>query len=169
MTSTMQRAHVTGTGGGSATMALVRGAVGGMLAGAVFVGVTMWFVASLGDPAKMPLMMIAAIVQGQEALMAGTASPVVGALVHMAMSAAFGVGFALLTLRTRTNGALAVAGTAYGAVLYLVNFLVVSPLLFPWFGDANQPFELVIHVVFGTLLSFALFGAAARAGSHQES
>ncbi len=36
-----------------------------------------------------------------------------------------------------------------------MNFLIVAPLLFPWFTKANQPFELAIHMVFGALESFA--------------
>ncbi len=139
----------------SVRAALLRGAVGGMAAGAVFAAVTMWFTASLGDPAKMPLLMIAAMVQGQDALTSGTANPILGAVVHMLLSAVFGMAFALLATRLHSNSAVAVAGVLYGTVLYLVNFLIVAPLLFPWFTKANQPFELAIHVVFGALVSFA--------------
>ncbi len=138
------------------TAILARGALGGAIAGAVFAVVTMWFTASMGQPAQMPLMMIAAMVQGQEALMTGTASPAVGVAVHMVLSIAFGVGFAALATRLKSDALIAVAGAAYGVALYVVNFLVVSPLLFPWFADANQPFELVIHVVFGVLVSYAV-------------
>lgn len=163
MANTMQRARAAVADSGSLPVCLIRGAVGGVAAGVVFAVVTMWFVDSLGDPARMPLLMIAAMVQGEEALMNETASPVVGALVHMVLSAMFGLAFAALTLRMRTNAAVAIVGAVYGVLLYLVNFKVVSPLLFPWFGDANQPFELTIHVVFGALLAYALFNVGARA------
>jgi hypothetical protein len=53
-------------------------------------------------------------------------------------------------------------GTVYGVLLYVVNFLVLSPLLFPVFGDANQPFELFAHVVFGTVLAFFFYGSGVR-------
>ncbi len=65
---------------------------------------------------------------------------------------------------------MALAGTIYGALLYVVNFLVIAPLAFPIFEMANQPFELVVHVVFGTVLSLAFFGSdrvAVRASSRQ--
>ncbi len=71
-------------------------------------------------------------VQGEDALAGGTASPAVGVAVHLAMSVGFGF------------------------------IKVVAPSLFPWFGEANQPFELTIHVVFGVLLSFALFHMSGR-------
>ncbi len=73
----------------------------------------------------------------------------------MLLSALFGMAFALLATRLHSNSALAVAGVLYGAVLYVVNFLIVAPVLFPWFTKANQPFELAIHVVFAALVSFA--------------
>jgi uncharacterized membrane protein YagU involved in acid resistance len=95
---------------------------------------------------------------------AGTASPTVGVLVHLVLSALFGAVFALVVPWLRTNGTVAVAGTAYGLLLYVVNFLVLAPLLFPTFQAANQPFEVFAHVVFGTLLSFAFFGSGVRRG-----
>ena len=139
---------------------LARGALGGLAAGAAFIAVTMWFATSVGDPAKGPLLMISTIVKGDAAMANGTASAGVGLAVHAALSALFGVAFAVLASRLRTNGALAVTGTAYGAALYLLNFKVFAPAAFPVLEMANQPFELVVHVVFGTLLSLALFRPA---------
>jgi hypothetical protein len=72
--------------------------------------------------------------------------------------------FALAVPRLRTNGTIALAGTLYGALLYVVNFLLLAPLAFTVFRDANQPFELFAHVVFGTLLGFAFFSSGARRG-----
>jgi hypothetical protein len=63
-----------------------------------------------------------------------------------------------------TNGTVAVAGTAYGLLLYVVNFLVLTPLVFTTFRMAKQPFEVVAHLVFGTLLSFVFFGSGVRRG-----
>lgn len=123
---------------------LVRGAAGGIGAGILFGAANMWFAASHGGPVKMPLMMmIASLVQGGEAAVRdGTANPVLGAAVHMMLSAVFGVIFTILVARLRSNGLVAVAGTVFGAVLYLVNFVVIAPLTAPVFRAANQPFEL---------------------------
>jgi hypothetical protein len=93
---------------------LLRGAVGGVLAGVVFAGVTMWFAHSTGGNADMPLAMMATIVQGDAAMAAGTASPTVGVLVHLALSALFGAVFALAVPRLRTNGTVAVAARPTG-------------------------------------------------------
>ncbi len=134
---------------------VARGVVGGIVAGGLFLAATMWFATSVGDPAKAPLLMMSTLVKGDEAMMAGTASVGLGLAVHLVLSAGFGVAFAMIASRLRTAGTLAAAGVAYGAALYVVNFKVLSPTLFTTFKMANQPFELVVHVAFGALLSLA--------------
>ena len=143
---------------------LLRGAVGGILAGMVFAGVTMWFADSTGGKASMPLHMISTIVKGDKAMAAGSTGVGLGLVVHLVLSALFGVLFALAVPRLRTNGTVALAGTLYGVLLYVVNFLILASLVFTTFQDANQPFELFAHMVFGTLLSFAFFGSGVRRG-----
>jgi uncharacterized membrane protein YagU involved in acid resistance len=146
------------------TSTLLRGAIGGLLAGMVFVGVTMWFTNSTAGKADMPLRMISTIVKGDQAMAAGTTSVGLGVLVHLVLSVAFGMLFALVVPRLRSNGTVALAATLYGALLYVVNFLVLAPLVFTVFTMANKPFELLAHLVFGTLLGFAFFGSGARRG-----
>ncbi|MEU3048072.1 hypothetical protein ABZ705_16400 [Streptomyces sp. NPDC006984] len=143
---------------------LVRGAVGGIAAGMAFAGATMWFMTSIGKPADTPLLMISTLVKGDAAMMNGTASVPVGLVLHMVLSMAFGMAFAVLTARVRTNGALAVAGLAWGGVLYVLNFQFLARTAFPTFSMANQPFELVAHLVFGVLLTLALYNSGARKG-----
>ena len=130
---------------------LALGAIGGMVAGAVFGGLNMWFAQSTGMPADMPLQMIATIVQGDGAIADGSANSWLGLAVHMMLSAAFGVGLALIASRLASNAARALAGLLYGAALYLVNFMVISPLAFAVFSDANQPLEVATHLVFGSV------------------
>src|SRR5215216_5184879 len=141
---------------------LVRGAVGRVGAGIVFAAVTMRFAYSTGGKAEMPLRMISTIVKGDAAMAAGTTSPALGAVVHVVLSALFGMVFALAVPRFRSNGTVALAGTIYGLLLYVVNFLLLTPLVFTTFRDVNQPFEVFAHLVFGTLLAFAFFGSGAR-------
>ena len=44
-----------------------------------------------------------------------------------------------------------------------MNFKVLSPTLFTTFEMANQPFELVVHAVFGALLALAFLLVPAKA------
>jgi uncharacterized membrane protein YagU involved in acid resistance len=143
---------------------VLHGAIGGLIAGAVFIAITMWFATSMGDPARGPLMMISTIVLGEEAMSNGEADAAVGLAVHAVLSAAFGIVFGVIAPMLRTNGTAALVGTAYGVALYLVNFLVVAPIAYPVFKMANQPFELVVHALFGTLLGFAFYRSGVRRG-----
>lgn len=141
---------------------VIRSLAGGVIAGGVFIVVTMWFASSVGDPANGPLMMISTMVQGEAAMEAGTASLVVGLIVHTVLSILFALVFSIAASRMRTNGTVALAGVVYGALLYVVNFLLTAPLAFPIFQMANQPFELAIHIVYGALVAIAFFSSGIR-------
>lgn len=67
-----------------------------------------------------------------------------------------GVAFGVVVSRVRSDGVVAVLGAAYGAALFVVNFLVLAPVQFTPFEGANKPFELAVHVMFGSLLALAL-------------
>jgi hypothetical protein len=143
---------------------LLRGAVGGALSGTVFAAVAMWYAHSMGASASVPLQMISTIVKGDEAMLRGTSSMGVGLAIHAALSVLYGALFGLAMPRLRTNGTVAIAGTVYGALLFVVNFIYIAPLAFYAFDKANYPFELFAHLVYGLLLSFAFFGSGIRRG-----
>jgi len=143
---------------------LVRGAVGGIIAGMVFAAVTMWFVTTQKMSALTPLHMISTIVKGDQAMMTGATSVPIGLVVHMVLSMMFGVVFALAVSRLRTNGAVALAGLVFGLLLYVVNFQILGRLLFTTFLMANQPFEVLAHLVFGSLLALFLYSTGPRRG-----
>jgi hypothetical protein len=143
---------------------LLRGAVGGVLSGMVFAAVAMWDAHSTGGNASVPLHMISTIVKGNEAMLRGTSSTGVGLAIHAALSLLYGALFGLAVPRFRTNGTVAIVGTVYGALLFVVNFLYIVPVAFYAFDKANYPFELFAHLVYGMLLSFAFFGSGIRRG-----
>ncbi len=86
----------------------------------------------------------------------------IGLTVHIVLSILFGLSFAVAASRLRTNGSVALVGSMFGVLLYLVNFKVFAPIAFETFEGANQPFELVAHVIFGVILSYAFFSSGAR-------
>jgi uncharacterized membrane protein YagU involved in acid resistance len=143
---------------------LLRGALGGLVAGAVFIGLTMWFAASMGNPATQPFLLISTILLGAEAMMTGAASVWLGVVVHAVLSIVFGIVFALVAPAFGTNGTAALAGGLYGLLLYVVNFVVLGMTVLPQFQMPNQPFELVVHVVFGHLLALFLYSVGVRRG-----
>lgn len=141
-----------------------RGAAAGLVAGIAFAALTIWFVASTDAPAKLPLLVISTIVLGDDAIATGEAEEAVGMIVHGVLSAFFGMVFGLITPWLRTNGTLAAAGLAYGLSLYLINLRVLAPIWFPVFTEVNQPFEVLVHVIYGALVAFGFFSSDVRRG-----
>lgn len=134
---------------------LARGAVAGSAGGLVFLLVTMFYVVDKGLPAVAPLLDISTIFHGSDMPVISPENMFVGLVVHLTLSVAFGVGFALLTTMLRSLRMLLVAGPAYGLLLYLVNFQILGRTAFPWFTNPhgpNQSFEIADHALFGLLL-----------------
>lgn len=108
-----------------------------------------------------PLKLVSTIVLGADALEAGTANPWVGVVVHMVLSALIGMVFALVTPVLRTNGAVALAGTAYGALVYVVNFLIVGYTILPQFQMPNRYAALAVGCQCGVCFQLADVAASA--------
>lgn len=136
------------------THRLLRGVIGGIVAGIVFAGITMVFTAVTGPGPWAAPRMIATIALGQEGFAPTfAAGPVaLGLGIHMMLSVAYGAFFALVVPAFRTTAAILLGGTAYGLLLYLANFQTISPMAFPIFGMANQAFEVLAHALFGLVL-----------------
>ena len=169
--------------GGAVGQLLLHGAIGGLLVGIIFALFEMAVAAvKMGalDAAWMPLRMIGATVLGEDALMPGYSlakAATTGLLVHMLLSAAFGVAFAALLVGVpalrRSTLWLVGAATAYGLLLWPVNFYVIARLAgWDWFPDGADQFwqGFVAHTfVFGTLLGVYLatmLRRPAAAGAH---
>jgi hypothetical protein len=143
---------------------LVRGVVGGELAGMAFAVVTMWFSVSQGKDAKAPLLMMSTLSPGHGSLLNVASGVAAGVLVNLALSALFGAVFALAVPRMRTNGTLLIAGAGYGALLFVIDLRVLAPLFFPAFRDANAAFELLVHLLFGAVLTVTFLSRGVRSG-----
>lgn len=146
---------------------VVRGVVGGEAAGAVFAVLTMWFTTSLDMGRDMALLMMSTVAAGETAMEDGSASVAVGVGVHLVLSALFGVIFSFAVPRMRTNGTLLLAAGVYGLIVYVVNFRILSPVFFPAFQDANQPFEVLVHVIYGQVLAVIFLSRGVRAAERR--
>jgi len=144
----------------------VTGAIWGILAGVVFAMFEMIMAALLGDGFFMPLRMIGAMVLGRDALMSSyslAGAAMVGLIVHMMLSAMFGVTFgvvigAIPALRS-SRAMLVVAATVFGFVLWIVNFYLITTFAFDWFTMSNQTVQFFAHTFFfGSMLGI-LFAA----------
>jgi hypothetical protein len=96
----------------------------------------------------------------------GASSPAVGAVVHVLLVGAVRDPLRAAVPQSRSNGSVALAGTVYGLLLYVVNFLVLTPVLTPLafmtFRMAQPAVRGLAHLAFGSLPWFAFFGSGAR-------
>jgi hypothetical protein len=131
---------------------LTRGAVGGLVAGLVFLLGNMAYATSQDMPAVAPMLDISTIFNLQDQPVASSENVVIGLVTHLTLSALFGMAFALIVPMLR--GLRVVPGAiAFGVALYLINFQILGRLFFEWFQEGpNQLFELFIHAVYGLLL-----------------
>jgi hypothetical protein len=136
---------------------LTRGAVAGLTAGWAFILANMWFAASQGGPAVAPFLAISTVFHASAKPVVSPENVVVGLTLHLALSLAFGLGFAFLVPLLRRAGWLFAGGAAYGLALYLLNFQILGRTVFPFFtspAGPNQVFEVLVHpLVFGLLLA----------------
>lgn len=87
------------------------------------------------------------------AAMVGSASPAVGAVVHLVISAGIGALFALI-FAPRSLAVTLAAGAGYGVVWWVIGPLVMMPLMMgmsPFtFGPATLP-ALMGHIIYGLI------------------
>lgn len=131
------------------------GMVLGLVAGAVFIVFETLAAGILGPGFLGPLQMIGAILLGPGALQElATPAPVVGVglVIHFLLSTIYGGTFAAIAWFVRPvvhNRWLIVgAATLFGLLLWVVNFYVISPVVFPWFGMANPVVQFLAHTLF---------------------
>jgi len=147
---------------------VLAGSVAGVVAGVVLAMFDMVMAAIQGDGFFTPLRMIGAIVLGEDALMTSyslVGAGIAGLLVHMVMSAIFGAVFgaivAFVPAIREHNLLLVGAATAYGFMLWIVNFYVIAPSAFEWFGMADSTVQFVAHTFFfGTALGLLMLARA---------
>ena len=136
--------------------------VTGLIAGVVFAAFEMLAAAVLMGPeaAPMPLRMIGAMVLGAPALEPGyslATAALAGGIVHLILSVLFAGIFVATappileaTGLGTTRGSLALAGIAFGIVLWLVNFYVIAPAAgWTWFPEGTDPVvQFLAHALF---------------------
>jgi hypothetical protein len=142
------------------------GALVGLLAGVIFATGEMLVGRAMGNPLLAPWRGFASLLLGHSALEGPLTFGIflAGVIAHFALSAVYGAAWGLLVSYTPYKwltswGANIALGGLYGLALYLVNFLVVAPLLYPWFRETNQPAQIFFHVVLFGLPLGAYLGA----------
>lgn len=101
------------------------------------------------------------------AMLVGSTSAVVGAVVHLVISAGLGALFALV-VPSLSTGMMAVAGAVYGVVWWVLGPLLIMPTLLGttqmiFTVDSAALMSLVGHVLFGVVAAGVLLALRRRA------
>lgn len=124
----------------------------GVVAGIFMAVVEMIVAAAQGVSLLLPFRLFASILMGEAALAETPASStvIVGLFTHVVLSGLFGVIYAALSRSlspaSRVSwGVQAGIGLAFGLALWLVNFQIIARAAYPWFLDANQVVQAIVH------------------------
>lgn len=128
----------------------------GVIAGAVFMMLEMGMVRLfMGESPWAPPHMIAAMALGKDVLPPpGTYAPfdlrilVTAMMVHFPLSVVYGLIAGWLVHRFDWAGGLLI-GAAFGIAIYLINFYLIAPVMFPWFEMAQNWISAFAHAMFG--------------------
>lgn len=132
----------------------------GIIAGLAFLIAEMllvWLVMGMSPWA--PPRMMAAILLGKDVLPPpadfSLAALAAAMAVHLPLSIAYGLLLGWIVRRLEMGAAL-LAGAAFGLVaVYLVNFYLIAPVLFPWFVEARNWISIAAHLGFGMVAAGA--------------
>lgn len=138
----------------------------GFLAGLIFVGFEIVVAVVTGSSPFEPPQLMGSILLGEGSL-AALATPafvaMAGLTLHFLLSALYGGVFGAIVQAVRpiqgNRPLLVAAGAVFGLLLWIVNFYLISPVLFPWFAMVSPLVQFLAHTFFyGALLGllFAL-------------
>lgn len=142
----------------------------GVIAGVVFLVLEMVMVALFaGESPWGPVRMMGAILLGEGVLPPPATfdfGVVMAAMfVHFALAIILGLVLAYLVFRLTFGTALAV-GLAFGLVVYLFNFYIMTGL-FPWFAMGRNWITIFAHLAFGLTLAWSYKALARREVEHE--
>ncbi len=128
----------------------------GVIAGVVFLALGVIVMALMtGASLLEPPRMVAAIMLGRGALQSSQAFSVgivlAAFVVHFALAIVFTLILGLIMTSFNLDssmGMASLAGGAFAAVVYLINFYGMTQF-FPWFAEARNWASLFVHIVFG--------------------
>ena len=114
----------------------------------------------------MPLRMIGGIALGSQALSPDyplATAAAAGVVVHVILAMLYGGVFAALAGGLRPGPAIVGLAVGYGALLWLINFYLIAPAVFPWFSQANPYVAFFGHAIFfGGVMGYILWRAHER-------
>lgn len=138
---------------------LQAGVGAGLIAGIVFLVLEMFMVwAFMSESPWAPVRMMGAIVLGENVLPPpatfALGVTIAAMIVHFVFSIVYGVIGGAIVNRFQ-YGAATLIGAIHGWVLYMINFHLIAPVMFPWFVMARGWINIFAHIVFGAVIGAA--------------
>lgn len=139
----------------------------GIIGGAVFMMAEMLMVwIFMGQSPWGPPRMIAAMLMGKEVLPPpadfAMMPMMVAMMIHFMLSVVYGLILGWI-VRGMGMGAALLTGAVFGLVaVYLVNFYLVAPMMFPWFMEARNWVSIFAHMLFGVAVAGAYVALRSR-------
>jgi hypothetical protein len=134
------------------------GVISGLIGGALMAAWAMVATSALGlGPFAVP-QLIGAAFRGPEALLKGASTIALGVMLHLIVSAAFGVLFTMLVRRDTPRGIAVLAGVAYALGVFVLMTFVVVPVVNPVMSNRVSMMigtVLMMHVLYGIALGLA--------------
>jgi hypothetical protein len=137
---------------------LKAGVVSGLIGGVLMAVWAMFATLALGLGAFAVPQLIGAAFRGPEALLQGPGTIVLGVVLHLIVSAVFGVLFAMLVRRDTPRGIAVLAGVAFALGVFVLMTFVVVPVVNPVMANRVSMMigtVLVMHVLYGFGLGLA--------------
>jgi ABC-type sulfate transport system permease subunit len=134
----------------------------GVIAGIIFMMIEMLMVKFfMGESPWGPPRMMAAMVLGKDVLPPPATFDLrimmTAMMIHLPLSIVYGLILGWAVHRFSNTVAIVIA-VLLGLAIYLINFYLVAPLIFPWFTQAQNWVSLVSHLMFGLILGGAYAG-----------
>lgn len=135
----------------------------GLIAGLVFLVLEMLMVwLFMGESPWGPPRMMAAMVLGRGVLPPPATFDIgvvmAAMMVHFVLAIIYGLVVGLLAHRTTQLGVALLIGAGFGLAIYLFNFYLIAPALFPWFEMARNWISIFNHILFGIVTAGAYIG-----------
>lgn len=140
---------------GDRTASAVAGMEAGLISGVVMMLALMVYSFSTGEGFFFPLQQIAATFMGVEALIGGTGTILLGAVIHLVVAAGLGLGFGLMLPPGSSDAVAASWGVAFGAAVWLMMTFAVLPIFNPIMADRVSLYSgwwFAYHLGFGAVL-----------------
>lgn len=136
------------------------GIIAGLIAGAIMAAIAMMLMPTVGRTMLAPVKLMAGLFEGEAAVDGGMGTVLLGAMIHMVMSAVFGLigGLIAQAAGWTSLGTLIVAGIIWAIILFLVNQYITLRIVDPVMAARMPPPAfLASHIGYGVVLGWLIW------------